>query len=106
MTIGSRTAPAGAVAHLGDVVDDLLERRVGERVELHLDDRAHPVHRHADRHADDAGLGERGVEAAALAEPGGEAVGDPEDAAERCRRPRRRPATAGVVGERVARAPG
>ncbi len=40
---------AGAVAHLRDVRDELLERRVGERVELHLHDRPQPVHGHADR---------------------------------------------------------
>ena len=73
----------GAVAHLGDVADDLLERRVGEGVELHLDHRAHSVHRHPDGHPDDAGLGQRGVEAAVLAEVLGQPVGDPEDAAER-----------------------
>ena len=74
---------AGAVAELGDVADDLLEGGVGEGVELHLDHRSHAVHGQADRHADDAGLGERGVEAAVLAELGGEPVGDPEDTAER-----------------------
>ena len=82
MTIGTPTRTAGAVAHLGHVRDDLLERRVGERVELHLDDRPEPGHGHADREADDAGLGQRGVEAAVLAEVAGEPVGDPEDAAE------------------------
>jgi hypothetical protein len=61
---------------------DLLERRVGERVELHLDHRAEAVHRHADGHADDAGLGQRGVEAAVRAELRRQAVGDPEDAAQ------------------------
>ena len=63
--------------------DELLERRVRERVELHLDDRPEPVHRHAEREADDPALGQRGVEAAVLAEVAGEPVGDPEDAAER-----------------------
>ena len=82
MVIGSGMRAAGAVAHPGDVADQLLERRVGEGVELHLDDRPQPVHRHADGRAEDARLGERGVRAAVLAELLGESVGDPEDAAE------------------------
>ena len=77
-----RQRAAGAVAHPGDMADQLLERRVGEGVELHLDDRPQPVHRHADGGAQDAGLGERGVGAAVLAELLGQAVGDPEDAAQ------------------------
>src|SRR5690606_25019649 len=77
-----RQPALGAVAHLGDVRDDLLEGRVAEGVELHLDDRAEPLHRQADREAGDPGLGQRGVEAALLAEVAGEPVGDPEDAAE------------------------
>ena len=46
---GQLDGAPGAVAHLGDVADDLLERRVGEGVELHLDHRAHAVHGHARR---------------------------------------------------------
>jgi hypothetical protein len=61
---------------------DLLERRVRERVELHLHHRSQPGHGQADREADDAGLGQRGVEAALVAEAGQQPVGDPEDAAE------------------------
>ena len=78
-----RQRAARAVAHPGDVRDELLERRVGEGVELHLHDRPQPVHRHADGRAEDARLGERGVGAAVLAELRGQPVGDPEDAAER-----------------------
>ena len=73
----------GAVPHLRDVRDHLLERRIAERVELHLDHRSHAVHRHADGGADDARLGERGVPDAVLAELRLQAVGDAEDAAER-----------------------
>ena len=83
ITIGSVDRTAGAVAHLGHVRGDLLERRVGEGVELHLDDRPEAAHGHADREADDAGLGQRRVEAALLAEVAGQPVGDAEDAAER-----------------------
>jgi hypothetical protein len=72
----------GAVAHPGDMADQLLERRVGEGVELHLHDRPQPVHGHADGRPEDARLGERRVRAAVLAELLGEPVGDPEDAAE------------------------
>jgi hypothetical protein len=78
-----RDPAAGAVAHLRHVADDLLECGVGERVELHLHHRAHAVHRHADGHPDDAGLGQRRVEAPVRAELGGQPVGDPEDTAER-----------------------
>ena len=57
-----------------------------------------------DREADDAGLGQRGVEAAVLAELGGQPVGDPEDAAERAdvlaEHQHRR-----VLGHRVAQRP-
>ncbi len=77
-----REASAGAVAHLGDVADHLLERGVAERVELHLDDRPEALHREPDGEPGDAGLGQRGVEAAVLAELRGQPVGDPEDAAE------------------------
>lgn len=74
---------AGAVAHLRDVAHDLLERRVGERVELHLDYRPPAVHGHPDRHPDDARLRQRGVETVTLTECGGEPVGHPEHPAQR-----------------------
>ena len=57
-----------ALAHLRDVVDDLLERRVGEGVELHLDDRSPPREGETHRRADDAGLADRCVEHALDAE--------------------------------------
>ena len=72
----------GAEVDLGDLADDLVVGRVDEAVELDLDDRAVAAHRHADRGADDAGLGERAVDDAVLAEVLLQAVGDPEDAAE------------------------
>ena len=60
----------------------MVERRVDEAVELDLDDRAVAAQRHADRGAEDAGLGERGVDDAVLAEVLLQALGDPEDTAE------------------------
>jgi hypothetical protein len=56
--------------HLGHVADDLLEGRVGEGVELHLDDRPHAVDGHAHGHSDDAGFRQGRVEAALLTEGG------------------------------------
>ena len=75
-------AALGAVAHLRDLADDLVVRRVDEAVELDLDHRPVAAQRHADRGADDAGLRERAVDDAVLAEVLLQAVGDPEDAAE------------------------
>ena len=49
--------------------------------ELDLGDRQQAVERHPDRDADDAGLGERGVDDPMLAELRHPAVGDAEDAA-------------------------
>jgi hypothetical protein len=72
----------GAGAHLGDLTDDVVERRIDEAVELDLDNRAVAAQRHADRGADDAGLGERGVDDAGLAEVLLQAVGHPEDTAQ------------------------
>ena len=80
---GQRELAPRPVAQLGEVAGDLLEGGVGERVELHLDDRDEAVHRHADGGADDAGLGERRVEDPVLAEAAGQPVGDAEDPAER-----------------------
>ena len=81
ITIG-RGLPAGPVAHLRELADDLVVRRVDEAVELDLADRPVAAQGQADRRADDAGLGERGVDDAVLAEVLLQAVGDPEDAAE------------------------
>ena len=71
-----------AGVHLGELGDDLVVRREDEAVELDLHDRAVAAQRQADRGADDAGLGERGVDDPVLAEVLLQAVGDPEDAAE------------------------
>ena len=72
----------GAGAHLRQLADDLVERRVDEAVELDLADRPVAAQRQADRRADDARLGERGVDDPVLAEVLLQPVGDPEDAAE------------------------
>ncbi len=82
MTIGSRTLALRAVVHLRHLGDDLVVRRVDEAVELDLADRPVAADRQADRGADDAGLGQRGVDHPVLAEVLLQAVGDPEDAAE------------------------
>ena len=58
----------GPVAHAGCLGDDLIEGGVDEVGELDLGDRQQPVQRHADRHADDAGFGERRIDDAPLAE--------------------------------------
>ena len=82
MTTGSDDLAERAGVHLGELADDLVERRVDEAVELDLADRPVAAQRQADRGADDAGLGERGVDDPVLAEVLLQAVGDPEDAAE------------------------
>ena len=51
-----------AIAELGQLVDDLIEGRKDEVGELDLRHRAQAVERHADRGADDAGLGQRRVD--------------------------------------------
>ena len=71
-----------AEVDLRDLADDLVVGRVDEPVELDLADRPVAAHRHADRGAEDAGLGERRVDDPVLAEVLLQAVGDPEDAAE------------------------
>ena len=72
----------GAVVHLRHLGDDLVVRREDEPVELDLADRPVAADGQADRGADDAGLGQRGVDDPVLAEVLLQAVGDPEDAAE------------------------
>lgn len=79
----------GTGVHLGDLADDLVEGRVDEAVELDLADGAVAAQRHADRGADDAGLGERAVDDAVLAEVLLQALGDAEDTTEPCRCPHR-----------------
>ena len=76
-----RHGPAPAPVQLGGVVDQRVEAARQEVGELHLDDRAHPVDRRADRAADDRRLGERRVHAAQVAEGLGQAARDAEGAA-------------------------
>ena len=82
ITIGHPDLALRPVVHLGDLADDLVVRRVDEAVELDLADRPVAADREADRGADDAGLGQRRVDDAVLAEVLLQAVGDAEDAAE------------------------
>ena len=58
---GHRHGAAAAVVHPGDLADDLVDRRVGEAVELDLGDGVEPGHRQAHGHAEDAGFRQRGV---------------------------------------------
>src|SRR4051794_40573004 len=74
--------PARPVRHLRQLADDLVVGRVDEPVELDLADRPVTAQRQADRGADDAALGERGVDDPVLAEVLLQPVGDPEDTAE------------------------
>ncbi len=64
----ARELAARAVAHLRELAHDLVERRIDEVEELDLGDRLEPVKGHADRGADDPGLGERRVDHAVGAE--------------------------------------
>src|ERR1700722_13452172 len=77
-----RDAAPRPVAHLGELADDLVRRRVHESVELDLADRPVAAQRQADRGADDPGLRERRVHHAVLAEVFLQPVRHPEDAAE------------------------
>ena len=70
-----------AVAHPRRLGHDLVERRVDEVRELDLGDRPQPVHRGADRRADDHRLGQRRVDDPVVAELGPQAVGREEHAA-------------------------
>ena len=65
---------AGHVEHLRSVVQDRVGRDERERPRHELDDRAKPHRRGADRHAGEAGLGDRGVDDAARAELGEHAL--------------------------------
>ena len=71
------------VTHASGLGDDLVEGRMDEVGELDLRNGEHAVERHADRDADDAGLGERRVDHPLLAELVEESQGDAEDAAAR-----------------------
>ena len=68
MTTGNDSDALVAVGELRELGRDLVEAGEDEAVELDLADRAVAAHREPDRGADDAGLGERGVEHAVLAE--------------------------------------
>ncbi len=71
------------VAQSSGLRDDLIERGMDEVRELDLGDREESVQRHPDRDPDDAGLRERRVDHALLAELLHPSVGDPEHAATR-----------------------
>ena len=77
-----RQPAPGAGVDLGDLGDDLVVGGEDEPVELDLADRPVAAHGQADGGAEDAGLGQRGVDDAVLAEVLLQAVGDPEDPAE------------------------
>ena len=62
-------AASSAPAVAPHVVDELVERRVAERVVLHLAHRPPPGHAQPHRSAEDACLGERRVDAAVASEP-------------------------------------
>src|SRR5213593_1222778 len=91
---GANASPVWHANHHGDVkaslrarpvaravVLDLVEALEGEARELDLADGLEAVEGHADRGADDSGLGERAVHDAVVAELAVEVLGDPEDAA-------------------------
>ena len=83
MTTGISMRPRDRLRKLREVARDLLERWIGEGVELNLDHRSQSVHRHADSGADDARLGQRRVEHSRLTEAPGQTVRHSEYAAER-----------------------
>ncbi len=64
-----REVAGGAVAQAGRLRHDLVVGGIHVVGELDLDARPQAVGRHPDRRADDAGLVDRGVEAAVVAEP-------------------------------------
>src|SRR5690554_3567313 len=71
-----------AITHLRRLVHQLVKCRIDEVGELDLDDGAEAVHRHPDGGADDASLGEWGIDDALAPEAFAEAFSDAEDAAE------------------------
>jgi hypothetical protein len=79
---GDAEPAARAVVHLRHLRHDLVVRGVDEAVELDLADRPVAADGQTDSGADDAGLGQRGVDHPLVAEVLLEPVGDPEDAAE------------------------
>ena len=81
-TIGRRIRPRERDRVFREVRDDLLEGRVGEAVELHLETGAHAVHRHADGGTDDPRLRERRIETRSSPNSLLQPIGDAENAAE------------------------
>ena len=73
---------AAAISQFGQLVGDLVERRVHVVGELNLGDGTQAVEAHADRGRDDAALGERRVEHAPRTEPLLQALRRAEHAAE------------------------
>ena len=71
-----------AVAQLGHLRDDLVEGGIDEAVELDLAHGPVTAHGQPDRGADDAGLGQRRVDDAAVTEVVLQSLGDAEHAAE------------------------
>jgi hypothetical protein len=79
---GNRDATLVAVAHFGHLGDDLIEGGVDEAVELDLTHRAVPPHGQADGRTDDARLGQRRIDDAAVTEVALQPLGDAEHSAE------------------------
>ena len=52
----------GAIASLGRLADDLIERRIDEIGKLNFGDRTQAFHRHPDSDADDRGFGNRRID--------------------------------------------
>ena len=77
-----RVLPARSVAHLGQLVHDLIVGRIDEVGELDLGDRPHAIERHTDGASDDPRLGQRRVDATLGAELLEEAGGGAKHAAE------------------------
>ena len=73
-------ATADAHAHLRDVIDHLLHRRIAERVELHLDHRPPSGETQPDSSSGDPRFADGSVEDASLSVLGLEPVGHPENA--------------------------
>ncbi len=65
---GTGESSASAIAHARHVARNLVQRGIQKPHELNLGDRTQPLRRHADRHAGDHALGQRGVLNTILAE--------------------------------------
>ena len=79
---GNRDAALVAVTQLGHLGDDLVEGGVDEAVELNLAHRPVPAHGQTDGRADDAGLGQRRIDDAAVTEVALQSLGDTEHSPE------------------------